>query len=321
MISRVAEHCFWMSRYLERAENTARILDVNQAHLLDTEVPRELQWRPLLIISGIHDDPCELEAESVQAYMTWEQENPCSVVATLGYARENARIIREVISAEMWERINYYYLWLHSPLARELYESNRSEFYNQIRRINQLVHGIADGTMTHGEPWEFFQFGKYLERACQTARILDVKYHILLPSPEHVGTAIDHAHWVAILTSCSGYEAFHKKVRLAADFGVAVAEFLIFDPQFPRSVLCCVAECRKSAYAIAGREPSTPHNDVEAFLGELEGWLRAINITQVIRIGLHETLTRVVNRTHDIGEAVHRTYFDAPIFERMKDEG
>ena len=191
MISRVAEHCYWMSRYLERAENTARVLDVNQTLLLDLEVPIEQQWRPLLIISGIHDMPGEPDAETVQHYLTWEIRQPGSIVSSLAAARENARIIREVISAEMWERINYYHLWLQGPAARELYDSNRSEFYNQIKRINQLIHGIGDGTMSHGEAWEFFRLGKYLERACQTARILDVKYHILLPTPQHVGTPVD----------------------------------------------------------------------------------------------------------------------------------
>src|ERR1700737_3961617 len=112
MISRVAEHCYWMSRYLERAENTARVLDVNQSLLLDFDVPLEQQWRPLLIISGIHDYAPEMEAEGVQRFMTWEPTNPCSITNSLAAARENARIIREVISADMWERINYYHLWM-----------------------------------------------------------------------------------------------------------------------------------------------------------------------------------------------------------------
>src|SRR5437660_12585969 len=170
MISRVAEHCYWLARYLERAENTARVLEVNHTLLLDFHVPVEQQWRPLLIISGIHDFAASATAEAVQGLMTWDPDNPCSITASLGAARENARIIREVISAEMWERINFYHLWVQSPAARALYASGRSEFYSKIRRINQLIHGISDGTMSHGEPWEFFQLGKYLERACQTAR-------------------------------------------------------------------------------------------------------------------------------------------------------
>lgn len=310
MISRVAEHCYWMSRYLERAENTARILEVNQSLLLDLVVPVDQQWRPLLIISGIYDMPGEPEAEAVQNFMTWEMDNSCSIAASLAAARENARIIREVISAEMWERLNYYHLWMQGPAARALYQSNRSEFYNQIRRINQLVHGIADGTMAHGESWEFFQLGKYLERACQTARILDVKYHVLLPRMEMVGTPIDHAHWIAILTSCSGYEPFHKKIRPPMDIGIAVADFLIFDPQFPRSVHYCLTECQQLAHAISGRATTPHHNDVDHEIDALAGWLNSIEINEVIRLGLHEVLTRVVDTIHEIGDTIRTTYFD-----------
>ena len=244
MISRVAEHCFWMARYLERAEDTARVLEVNHTLLLDFHVPVEQQWRPLLIISGIHDYPNEPTAENVQEHMTWDRDNPFSIASSLSWARENARIIREVISGEMWERINFYHLWVQGGAARRLYDANRSEFYAQVRRINQLVHGIADTTMSHGEAWEFFKLGTYLERASQTARIMDVKYHTLLPTVEDVGTPVDNAHWLAILMSCSGYEPFHKKPRpTPIDPGTAVAEFLIFDDQFPRSVRRCVWEC------------------------------------------------------------------------------
>jgi uncharacterized alpha-E superfamily protein len=308
MISRVAEHCFWMARYLERAENTARVLDVNHSLLLDLPVPVEQQWRPVLIISGVYDMPGEPLAEAVQNYMTWEGKNVSSIVTSIAAARENARVIREVISADMWERMNYYHLWLSGPVARALYDANRSEFYGQVRRINQLVLGIADATMSHGEAWEFCRLGTYLERACQTARILDVKYHILLPTPEQVGTPVDQAHWIAILTSCSGYEPFHKKLRPNVDIATAVADFLIFDPQFPRSVCCCLGECEQALRAIAGRPDGG--NEAERLLGELTGWLRGTTISDITRAGLHESLTRVVDSTHDVGGAIHRTYFD-----------
>ena len=285
MISRVAEHCFWMSRYLERAENTARILDVNLALLLDYVVPPEQQWRPLLIISGIYDMPGAPEEEAVQNYMTWEPDNRCSIIASLESARENARIIREVISAEMWERLNFYHHWMQGPAARALYNSNRSEFYAQIRRINQLLHGIADGTMAHGEPWEFFQLGKALERTCQTARILDVKYHMLLPRTEQVGAPVDNAHWVAILTSCSGYEPFHKKVRPPMDTGIAVADFLIFEPKFPRSVRYCLGECQKAAHAISSRSVTADSNEVDRKIDELADWLDSVGYQRRDRHG------------------------------------
>ncbi len=309
MISRVADHCFWMSRYLERAENTARVLEVNQTLLLDFPVPLEQQWQPLLIISGIHDMPKDADGETVQKHLTWEASNPASIVSSIAAARENARNIREVISAESWERLNYYYLWIQSSRALELYLADRSAFYSQIKRINQLMTGISEGTMSHGEAWDFFQLGKYLERACQTARILDVKYHILLPTVDQIGTPVDNAHWVAILMSCSGYEPFHKQ-RPGADPGLAVSDFLIFDSIFPRSVRFCLSKCRAAAYAISGRPPGRPGNAAERTLDDLLGWLNLARIDDFVEAGLHEALTSVIDRIHGIGEAIHRTYFD-----------
>jgi len=314
MISRVAEHCFWMARYLERAENTARVLEVNQTLLLDFHVPVEQQWRPLLIISGIHDYAKDASAETVQEYMTWDKENPFSIAESLAWARENARIIREVISAEMWERLNYYHLWLRGPAGREMYDTNRHEFYAQVRRINQLVHGIADTTMSHGEAWEFFKLGTYLERASQTARIMDVKYHTILPKVEDVGTPVDNAHWIAILMSCSGYEPFHKKPRpTPLEPGTAVAEFLIYDEQFPRSIRRCLWESGEAATAAAGRAAGRPPTPAERAIGDLVGWLDRRTIQDVIREGLHEALTHVVDSVNDIGAAIHTTFFAAEI--------
>jgi uncharacterized alpha-E superfamily protein len=308
VISRVADHCFWLSRYLERAENTARVLEVNQTLLLDFAVPLEQQWQPLLIISGIHDMPKDADGEVVQHHLTWETSNLASIACSIAAARENARNIREVISGECWERLNYYYLWMQSSQARALYHSDRSAFYSQIKRINQLITGISESTMSHGEAWDFFQLGKYLERSCQTARILDVKYHMLLPTAEHVGTPIDNAHWVAILMSCSGYEPFHKQ-RPGADPGVAVAEFLIFDSIFPRSVRFCLGKCRVAAYAISSRPLGRPGNDVEHALDELVAWLNLTRIDDFVEAGLHEALTSIIDRIHAIGDTIHRTYF------------
>ena len=310
MMSRVAEHCFWMSRYLERAENTARMLEVNRTLLLDFEAPVHQQWRPLLIISGVDDLAGDAESETVQQCLTWQLENPGSVASSLAAARENARIIREVISADMWERINFYHLWMQGPAARSLYEHNRSEFYAQIKRINQLIHGISEGTMSHGEAWEFFRLGMHLERACQTARILDVKYHILLPTPQDVGTPVDNVHWVAILASCSGYEPYHKQRASTADPRLSVADFLIFDPLFPRSLRRCLRECQSAAHAISGRSGSFPGDAVEQRLQDLIDWLEAKEIEDLVRAGLHESLTTVIDTIHKIGDIIHQTYFD-----------
>jgi uncharacterized alpha-E superfamily protein len=317
VISRVAEHCFWMSRYLERAESTARILEVNEALLLDFSVPTGDQWRPLLIISGVAGMYDASDGESVQNFLTWEQGNPISIVSSLAAARENARIIREVISADMWERINFYYLWIHTPAARDLYERSRNDFYSQIKRINQLVLGISEGTMSHGETWEFYSLGKYLERSSQTARILDVKYHLLLPRLEDVGMPIDNAHWTAILKSCSAYEPFLKK-RLLGDPGHSVADFLILDRLFPRSVRFCLNQCRQRVHTISGRPLAHPGNEVEHALDSLVRWLNLVKIDDFVRAGLHQELIRVINRIDEVGDGIYRTYFDVRV-ESEKD--
>ncbi len=316
MISRVAEHCYWLSRYLERAENTARVLEVNQTLLLDFEVPLEQQWKPILIISGIHEFAKPMEAETVQQHMTWDRDNPCSIASSIAHARENARIIREVISADMWERMNFYYLWMQGEVARELYETDRTEFYSQIKRINQLVFGIGEGTMSHGEPWDFYLLGHYLERACQTGRILDVKYHILLPSPEHVGTAVDNAHWMAILKSCSGYEPYHKH-RRGVDKGASVADFLIFDPIFPRSIRRCLEYCQEAYCRIAVKRELS--REVGGLLDELVTFINSATLDTFIRRGLHEVLTKIVDTIHDIGNAIRRNFFEVPL-ERLTQE-
>ncbi|MFO0800176.1 MAG: alpha-E domain-containing protein [Gemmataceae bacterium] len=313
MISRVAEHCFWLARYLERAENVARVLDVNHTLLLDFHVPAEQQWKPVLIISGIHDYPHEPTAENVQGHMTWDEKNPFSITSSMYWARENARIIREVISGEMWERINYYHLWLKAD-AREVYDTNRHEFYAQVKRINHLVHGIADATMSHGEAWEFFKLGTYLERASQTARIMDVKYHTLLPKVEDVGTPVDNAHWLAILMSCSGYEPFQKKPRpLPMEPGAAVAEFLLYDNEFPRSIRRCVWECEAAAEAAAGnavgREPTAAEREIR----ELLDWFDGRTSADIMRGGLHEALTHIVDSVIKIGNAVQASFFAAEV--------
>lgn len=314
MISRVAEHCFWLARYLERAENTARVLEVNHTLLLDFHVPIEQQWKPLLIISGIHDYKDTTTAEHVQEFMTWDRDNPFSIASSLYWARENARIIREVISGEMWERMNFYHLWLQGPGSRATYRVSRVDFYSQVRRVNQLMHGICDSTMSHGEAWAFFQLGTYLERASQVARILDVKYHMILPKLEDVGTPADNAHWLAILMSCSGYEAYHKNVRtVPVEPSTSIAEFLIFDELFPRSIHRCLWECETAAANVAGNLHGRDLTEPEKRIAALVEWLDERTIQTVIGDGLHESLTHIVEAIHDIGDAIHRTFFAAEL--------
>jgi uncharacterized alpha-E superfamily protein len=208
---------------------------------------------------------------------------------------------------------------MQGSVGRDLYDSNRHEFYAQVRRINQLVHGIADTTMSHGDAWEFFKLGTYLERVSQIARIMDVKYHMILPKMEDVGTPIDNAHWVAILMSCSGYEPYHKKAQSSPmDPGMAVAEFLIFDEQFPRSIRRCLWECEEAAMAAAGNPVGRVPTPAESQISELLAWLDARTIHSIVQIGLHEALTHVVDCVHKIGDAIHSTFFAPEVLPARK---
>ncbi len=311
MISRLAEHCFWLSRYLERAENTARLLEVNQNWLLDFDVPLELQWKPLLIISGIHDYKGNLDKETILSFMTWDLENPCSIVSSMTYARENARVIREIVSAEMWERLNYNYLWLQSNTARDLYENNRYELYNQIKRINQLLQGIGESTMLRTEAWEFYQLGRHLERAGQTARILDVKYHMVKSMPSISGSNMEISYWTSILKSCSGYEPFLKHAKIVENqVGNAVAQFLIFEKSFPRSVSYCVAECLKAVLSISEKSKSKHRNPTSELLFKISEWMGTQGVQSQIEKELHSLLTTLVDNIHSISNSLNRTYFD-----------
>lgn len=311
MISRLAEHCFWLSRYIERAENIARLLEVNQNWLLDFDIPVDLQWKPLLIISGIHDYKGSYDKESVLGFMTWDSENPSSIVSSMTQARENARVIREIISAEMWERLNYNYLWLQSNTAKDLYENNKYELYNQIKRINQLLQGIGESTMLRTEAWEFYQFGRHLERSSQTARILDVKYHMLQSNPAISGTNIEISYWTSLLKSCSGYEPFLKHAKIIENqVGNAVAEFLILEETFPRSIRYCLKECLNSVMSISQKSKSKTSNTTLEALRHLIAWISTDDTRQLIGVKLHSILTHIVDNVHAVSDSLTRTYFD-----------
>ncbi|MFM7099109.1 MAG: alpha-E domain-containing protein [Gemmataceae bacterium] len=311
MISRLAEHCFWLSRYIERAENIARLLEVNQNWLLDFDIPVDLQWKPLLIISGIHDYKGNYDKESVLGFMTWDSENPSSIVSSMTQARENARVIREIISAEMWERLNYNYLWLQSNTAKDLYENNKYELYNQIKRINQLLQGIGESTMLRTEAWEFYQFGRHLERSSQTARILDVKYHMLQSNPAISGTNIEISYWTSLLKSCSGYEPFLKHAKIIENqVGNAVAEFLILEETFPRSIRYCLKECLNSVMSISQKSKSKTSNTTLEALRHLIAWISTDDTRQLIGVKLHSILTHIVDNVHAVSDSLTRTYFD-----------
>jgi uncharacterized alpha-E superfamily protein len=249
MISRVASNCFWLNRYIERVEVLARLQDVNMAFQLDVHLPRAERWRPLVIVTGQEAHYLEAmrdreldDAYVAQHYLTWNTENGSSIYSSLQSARENARTIRETISLEMWESINDLWLWAGGSASRRLFEEDRHAFYRHLKQQCLLFHGAAEATMLHDEPFRFMRLGTTLERTQQTARILDVKHHSMGPGDD-VEMPSEAAQWLATLRFCSGVEPFFKR-ELQTFSGRAVAEFLLFDKAFPRSVACNLERSR-----------------------------------------------------------------------------
>jgi uncharacterized alpha-E superfamily protein len=305
LISRVADHCFWLGRYLERAESTARVLSVTSNVSLDAELTPEECWRPVIIVSGErehffgkHGDGADRDGETVQRFMTWDEDNLTCIERSIASARENARSIREVVSLEGWESTNELYLWMQSPEARASFEKDRFGFYRHIRRGVQLVLGLLRSTMLHDAPLDFIWLGVMLERIGQTARVLDVHHHFFrnLAGLEEV---VETALWLSLLRSCSGFEPFMKRNQGAVT-AESVARFLIFEPAFPRSLRFCLD-------AAAGRflreiRPETaeasppPGAQTAARLGALTAWLHARS-QEPLPADVHDLLTHVVDET------------------------
>jgi len=315
MLSRVADSCFWLSRYIERAETNARILDVNMQLMLDFEdqTPASMQqhWQPVLatledqeLFSKIHET---VTPDTVMDFVTFEKKNPHGIYSCVANARENARTVREQISSEMWEQLNRTYLYLRDGRARLDFQESPIDFYRRL--VDQLhgFQGTTDATMTHGEGWDFIQIGKYLERADSTSRVLDIKYHILLPSGEQVGGHVDITQWMAVLRSCSGLEAYLKSY-VGHVSGWQVAEFLILHDEFPRSIRFCVDGLDSALHRISGCEKNHFSTEAERLSGLLRSTLDYTTIASVFQGGLHQFLDKTQLNLIEIANAIKETY-------------
>ena len=255
MLSRVADSIYWMSRYVERAENVARFISVNLNLSLDMPGEAGQQWLPLVVTTGDHDEfqravSARPTKENVIQFLTFDHENPNSILSCLRAARENARSVREIISSEMWEHINRFYLMVRDGGTLEAVLDDPYDFFDQVRVSGQQFMGVTDATMTHGEAWHFCQLGRMIERADKTSRILDVKYFILLPKPTDVGTPFDDIQWSALLRSASALEMYRQRHGRISPANVV--QFLMLDREFPRAVLYCLTRANESLHAISG---------------------------------------------------------------------
>lgn len=320
MLSRVAGSLYWLSRYIERAENNARILDVNLQLMLDFEDHPDrgvdAHWSP--IINSLETSDTfrklynEINEETVTDFLTFSKENSSSIYSCIATARENARMVREQISSEMWEQLNLLYLMLKSNAAREMFDSSPYELYKKVVDASQLFQGVTDATMTHGEGWDFMQFGKFLERADSSSRILDVKYHILLPSGEQVGGNVDSVQWMAVLKSVSAMEAYCK-IHVGQVVPWKVADFLILHDEFPRSLRFCIDALDNALHRISGSPPSHYQNEAERLAGRLRSDLEFGTVDELFREGLHQFLDRTQSRLNEIAAACDKVYCDSLI--------
>jgi uncharacterized alpha-E superfamily protein len=298
MIARVADMCFWFGRYVERAESTARMLAATASVALDAELPPEQIWRPVIVVSGeeatFRD---QTDGELVQRFMVWERDNGASLVSSIEGARWNARSIREVLSLEAWEAVNELHLWLAG--AANQYRDHREAFYHQIRRTTQLALGLLRSTMLHDEPLDFIWLGVLLERVSQTARMLDVHHHAF--ASLEVNEIVETGVWLTLLRGLSGSEAYVRKTngRISAR---GVAQFLISETAFPRSIAYCV----HSAYdRLLHIRPANAHElpggqSLER-LKLLDDWVAARRTSEPLSgASVHEVLTHVVDETHAI---------------------
>ena len=315
MLCRVAESLYWMARYVERAENNARILDVNLQVTLDDNhdgaAAERVEWEPILasledqtLFSSLYK---ETNAETVCEFVTFSRENTNSIASCVASARENARTVREYISSEMWERINHLFLWLNSAEARHLYTASGIEFYRHLVDCAHQFLGTTAATLTRGEGWSFIQVGKYLERADSASRILDLKYHILLPHGEKVGGNVDTVQWQAVLKSCSAFEAY-RKIHPGQVTPATVAEFILLHDNFPRSIRFCVTQLDAALHQISGCDRSHFSNEAERRSGRLVSELNFTTIEDIFQRGLHEYLDSIQLRLIEIASAMHAQY-------------
>ena len=311
MLSRVANSIYWLSRYTERAENVARFIDVNLQMILDLPAGSREQWEPLVVITG--DDAAFAERyhganrENVIQFLTFDSENPNSIVSCLRAARENARTVRDTISPEMLEQINTCYLMINAAADDRRIMRSPDGFFSEVKKSSALFDGITDATMLHGEGWHFYRMGRLLERADKTSRLLDVKYFILLPSAADVGTTLDDIQWAAVLRSASAFEMYRQRHGpLALE---RVIDFLLLDHEFPRSVTYCLTNANASLHAISSTPIGTFRNPAEQALGYVRAELAYTDVKQIISRGLHEFLDALQSKLNRVDQTIYDSFF------------
>jgi uncharacterized alpha-E superfamily protein len=301
-----------MTRYIERAENVARFVDVNLHLMLDLPRDTEQQWEPLVRTTGdlelFKEHFNEFTSSNVIKFLSFDPDYPNSILGCATRARDNARSVREVISSEMWTQLNRFYLMIRSNAFGD-FDLNYAphEFFSEVKVAGHLFEGVMDATMSHGEAWHFGRLGRLLERADKTTRILDMKYFILLPDVSYIGSPYDNIQWAALLQSASALEMYRRSYGRITPR--SVVEFLLLDTEFPRAVRHCLRVAEDSLRAITGTVNGSYANGAEQRLGRLCARLDFTSTDEIMEIGVHEFLNQVQLELNAIGDAIFEAFF------------
>ncbi len=325
MISRVAENCFWLHRCLERVDSLVAMINVNLSEVLDQHTSVADSWRAVLVACGEAPqfaERCGAEAvadgEAVQDYLVWDIDNVASVLSMVTSARENARTVRETISLEMWLAVNGLWLWMTQGAAKRRYRQDRPGFYARLRQDVELLRGLTHGTILHDEAFHFMRLGLLLERAGQTARILDVKHHLLGPNnPAEAESPAETSHWLSVLRTLTATESFFKRVPSLS--GLAVVQFLLLERQLPRSVRHCLVHAAESLEQVRAPSSGRRGNASSELLEALRGRLRDESGTQIVGANLHRELTYVIDGIADLCNQLTADFFDPTLALREAD--
>lgn len=310
MLGRTANALFWMFRYLERVDNTARMIDAGLRMALTRDlVTSEEEWRSVIAAAGQRRqyETTHASYTGVQAwnFMLREKGNPGSVLAMFGQVRDNARQARNVVTSEIWQAINDSWMQIRDLLAKPVGEQRVGDVLAVIRQAGMLAHGAIIGTMPRDEGFHFARTGTFIERADNVARLLDIKYYLLLPSLSYVGSSLDTGQWDSVLRAVSGDRAYRwlNNTRIDAR---GIVQFLVFDTRFPRSLAYCHNALRDHLTAIArihGREGAS-----HALMREAAQTLEEIGLDGVFDRGLHDFLLAFLAHNAKVGEAIAADY-------------
>lgn len=312
MLSRVANTLFWLGRYLERAENYSRFIDVNFNLCIDLPPGMKEQWEPLVSATGDHElftanFGNSFTRQYVIYFLAFDERNLNSILSTVAQARENARMVRESIPKESWESLNTLHHYVANAKKRKVWQKDDPHtFFEYVKNQVHTLNGIASSNAPRTQAWYFTKIGKQIERADKTSRILDVKYHYLLPSVEEVGSPLDFLHWTALLKSVSAFNAYkHLYQKIQPDHIVA---YLILNRYFPRSIFFCLMEVETALHEIS-RSKRGYSNPAEKAIGSLRSKLEYADVNDILKYGLHEFLDEVQIGLNSISTAIHDQYF------------